>query len=220
MPADPNETLRRFYTPCEDADQLHAWIEMFTSLKMPRKSVCGHHASPFDYMCRAYFQQSTDLIVWAPRGGGKTRLAALVTLLDLLHKPGCAVRILGGSLEQSLKMWEHLLPDIQQLASQELAKNSPLMMRRISFKNGSTAAVLTQSECAVRGLRIQKLRCDEVDLFKPDVWKAAQFVTRSKRSFLPQVPFERRRAGYGTSDYSKWNQENNQSSARRNRRKS
>jgi hypothetical protein len=28
---------------------------------------------------------------------------------------------------------------------------------------------------------VQKLRCDEVELFKPDVWEAAQFTTRSRR---------------------------------------
>jgi hypothetical protein len=31
----------------------------------------------------------------------------------------------------------------------------------------------------VRGLRVQKLRCDEVELFKPQIWQAAQLVTRS-----------------------------------------
>src|SRR5262249_26953237 len=169
--------------PCENADHLHHWIEGYANLRVPRVSVCPHHDAPFDYVRKAYFQESTDLIVWAPRGGGKTRLAALVTLLDLLHKPGCDIRILGGSLEQSLKMWEHLNPDIRNLTMHYVKDRAKLRMRRVSFKNDSTAAVLTQSECAVRGLRIQKLRCDEVDLFKPEIWQAAQFVTRSKKSF-------------------------------------
>jgi hypothetical protein len=43
------------------------------------------------------------------------------------------------------------------------------------------AAVLTQSERAVRGLRVQKLRCDEVELFDDKVWQAAQLVTRSMK---------------------------------------
>jgi hypothetical protein len=32
----------------------------------------------------------------------------------------------------------------------------------------------------VRGLHVQKLRCDEVEMFEPDVWEAAQLATRSR----------------------------------------
>jgi hypothetical protein len=164
--------------PCRTADDLHSWIRLFTGLRIPRRSVCANHQAPFDYLRRSYFEPTTDQVVWAPRGGGKTRLAAVATLLDLLHKPRCAIRILGGSLEQSLRMWEHLLPDMEHLAKDLLVKK-PRSSRRIALSIGSSAAVLTQSERAVRGLRVQKLRCDEVELFKPEIWQAAQLVTRS-----------------------------------------
>ena len=36
-----------------------------------------------------------------------------------------------------------------------------------------------QSQKAVRGLRVQKLRCDEVEMFDPKVWEAGQLTTRS-----------------------------------------
>ena len=169
------------FRPCRTPDQLHRWLRLFLGLNVPRRCVCDNHDAPFDYLCRAYFEPAEDLIVWAPRGGGKTRLAAVATLLDLLHKPGCSARILGGSLEQSLRMWEHLLPDVQRLARGLLPDRSP-SSRRIRLTNRSTAAVLTQSQRAVRGLRVQKLRCDEVELFDPAVWEAAQLVTRSLRS--------------------------------------
>jgi hypothetical protein len=52
--------------------------------------------------------------------------------------------------------------------------------RRVGLVNGSKAAVLTQSQRAVRGVRVQKLRCDEVECFDPAVWEAAQLVTRSR----------------------------------------
>src|SRR5437667_9578824 len=150
---------------------------------MPQAPVCAGHCAPFEYLCRAYFEPAEDLLVWAPRGGGKTRLAALATLLDLLHKPGCSVRILGGSLEQSLRMWEHLFPDLTRLV-EPMLNSCAKATRRISLTNGSGAAVLTQSEYAVRGIRVQKLRCDEVELFKPHIWEAAQLVTRSISSGL------------------------------------
>jgi len=161
-------------------DQLHAWVRLYLRMNVPRASVCAGHDSPFDYLCNAYFEPARDQIVVAPRGGGKTRLAAVATLLDLLHKPGCAVRILGGSFEQSLRMWEHLLPDLEKLCAPELPTRglSP-SVRRVRLRDGASAAVLAQSQRAVRGLRVQKLRCDEVELFDPDVWDAAQLVTRS-----------------------------------------
>lgn len=163
--------------PCLSADELHGWIRMFTGLNIPRQSVCPHHSAPFDYLVHSYFEPSPDLVVWAPRGGGKTRLAALATLLDLLHKPATAVRILGGSLQQSLRMWEHLLPDLESVGEAMPSRSG----RRVKVKNAGDVAVLTQSQRAVRGLRVQKLRCDEVELFDPKIWEAAQLVTRSNR---------------------------------------
>ncbi len=166
-------------TPCRTPTELHDWVKCFTSLDIPRQPVCTHHDAPFDYLVAAYFEPAGDLIVHAPRGGGKTRLAALATLLDLLHKPGVSVRILGGSFEQSLRTWEHLIPDIEKLVPDLLVKPKSTG-KRLRLRGGSNASVLTQSQRAVRGLRVQKLRCDEVELFDPDVWEAAQLVTRSQ----------------------------------------
>jgi hypothetical protein len=170
----PREPLKR----PEDGPELRAWVEGKLELKLPKQAVCQHHQSPFDYLECAFFEKARDIVVWAPRGGGKTRLGAVATLLDLLFKPQCQVRILGGSLEQSLRMWEELGPDVQKLAEAEVHKGRST--RRIDFKNGSSAAILTQSQRAVRGLHVQKLRCDEVEMFDPEVWEAAQLATRSR----------------------------------------
>lgn len=166
------------WKPCSSPAELRRWLDQHLDLRLPAHPVCRDHQSPFDYLTSAYFEPARDLVVWAPRGGGKTRLGAVATLLDLLHKPGCSVRILGGSLEQSYKMWEHLLPDVQRLAGEQLKTRGN--SRRFKLENGSEASVLTQSERAVRGVRVQKIRCDEVELFRPEVWEAAQLVTRSR----------------------------------------
>jgi hypothetical protein len=164
--------------PCRDVADLKQWLKTHLNLHMPAAGICAGHCSPLEYIRRAYFEPAGDLVVWAPRGGGKTRLGAAATLLDLLHKPGCEVRILGGSLEQSFKMWEHLQADLYELSDHV---NRHLKRAcRAEMNNGSRVAVLTQSQRAVRGLRIQKLRCDEVELFDPDIWQAAQLTTRSK----------------------------------------
>ena len=127
---------------------LHQWIRLYTHLHIPTEPVCASFA-PFDYVCHTYFEPTKDAVVWAPRGGGKTRLAALATLLDLLHKPGCSVRILGGSKDQSLRMWEHLFPDLTRLV-EEMLDNKSRTTTRITLSNGSNAAVLTQSQRAVQ----------------------------------------------------------------------
>lgn len=169
--------------PFKEKEELRAWLAEHLHLKFPDKPACPNHVSPFEYIRRAYFEPGSDLVVWAPRGGGKTRLGAAATLLDLMHKPGVAVRILGGSLEQSMKMWDHLIPDVMEFARDHLS--GKLGPRSVRLAGGSAAGVLTQSQRAVRGLRVQKLRCDEVEMFDADVWEAAQLATRTIPSVNP-----------------------------------
>lgn len=174
-------------------DALHAWVRLYCGIDVPRRAVCAGHVAPFDYLALSYFEPSRDQVIHAPRGGGKTRLAALATLLDLLHKPGISVRILGGSLEQSMKMWEHLVPDLRRLIPDEVARLGEAS-RVVRLPQGGSCSVLTQSQRAVRGLRVQKLRCDEVELFDPAVWEAAQLTTRSVQLVgTPEHERDRRR---------------------------
>lgn len=123
-------------------------------------------------------QASGDCVVWANRGGGKTLLGAVATLLDLIFKPGIQVRILGGSLEQSSRMHAHLVSLCERPLVRPLLASEPTQ-RRVALVNASVAEVLAQSQRSVRGVRVHKLRCDEVEQFDPDVWAAAQLVTRS-----------------------------------------
>lgn len=92
------------------ADELHRFVEVVLGLRVPRVPLVEGSSAPFDYLAFTFFEArgSGDCVVWANRGGGKTHLGAAATLLDLLFKPGIQVRILGGSLEQSLRMYTHL----------------------------------------------------------------------------------------------------------------
>ncbi|MCL2640476.1 MAG: hypothetical protein FWD53_06505 [Phycisphaerales bacterium] len=160
--------------------ELRQWIHLFLNMRMPEAGVCSHHQTPLDYLEHSFFEGyegSGDVVVWACRGGGKTMIGAVATLLDLLFKPGVQVRILGGSLEQSEKMYAYLTRLVQRSFPQQLA--APPTQRRLVLKNGSQVHVLAQSDHSVRGQRVQKLRCDEVELFDPQVWQAAQLTTRS-----------------------------------------
>ncbi len=155
-------------------------------LVVPRTPIVAGNSAPFEYLKHAYFEPPNngdghagkDAVVWANRGGGKTMLGAAATLLDLLFKPGIQVRILGGSLEQSSKMHEHLVGLLDRPWFRPLLDGEPTQ-RRIALKNGSSAQLLAGSQRSVRGVRVHKLRCDEVEEFDPAVWQAAQMVTRS-----------------------------------------
>lgn len=157
---------------------LHDFIRTFYGLDVPRRAVCPGHSAPFDYVAGAFFETFCDSLVWANRGGGKTELGSVVTHLDSIFKPGCETRILGGSLAQSERMYEHLSrkwwPHFDGLLAKE-----PLS-RRTELRNGSTVEILTQSERNVRGQRVPKVKCDEVEEFDREVWQAVQFVTQSK----------------------------------------
>jgi hypothetical protein len=172
-------SLRAPRTP----DELHAFLRVHLDLTVPREALIAGHGAPFDYLCHAYFGAAPggphDCVVWANRGGGKTFLAAVATALDLLFKPGIEIRILGGSLDQAKRMHAHLRAIFgREGFAGEV--DGRITERRIRLRNGSVVELLAQSQTSVRGTRVQKLRCDEVELFDPEVWEAAQLTTRSK----------------------------------------
>jgi hypothetical protein len=169
-------------------------------IDVPHKRICPEHSSPMDYLwhsfsvdfqaCRATSSEqralqtdggqatnNADCIVWANRGGGKTELAAVATLLDCIFKCNCQVRILGGSGEQAGRMYEYLTRFINNGFADFLAGS--VLKAKCRFTTGSAVEVLTQSATSVRGQHIQKLRCDEVELFDEDVFAAAKFTTQS-----------------------------------------
>ncbi|MCA9277710.1 MAG: hypothetical protein H6815_02880 [Phycisphaeraceae bacterium] len=171
-------------------DELHHWIHQSLGYEIARNVLVDGHTPPFAYLCHTFFEEPKecageacmprDCVVWANRGGGKTFLGALATLLDMVFKPGIEIRLLGGSLDQSRRMHAHLCSflDRENFAWMLDGKISD---RRVKLKNRSAVELLSQSQTSVRGTRVQKLRCDEVDLFDRDVWEAAQLVTQSKQ---------------------------------------
>ncbi|MBL4591827.1 MAG: hypothetical protein JKY96_07695 [Phycisphaerales bacterium] len=165
----------------KSSDELHAWLIEHMEIAIPREALIDGHDAPFAYIEHAFFEDRDprDCIVWANRGGGKTFLAAVATLLDMVFKPGIEIRILGGSLEQSMRMHAHLRSLFTPEPFAGLVEGK-ITQRKILLTNGSVVELLAQSQTSVRGTRVQKLRCDEVELFDRDVWEAAQLVTREK----------------------------------------
>jgi hypothetical protein len=189
---DPHCESPEFITPPATPAALHDWIQNHLGTWIVQRAQLDLHTPPFAYICHTFFEGAgrwppapaapadppLDCIVWANRGGGKTFLGALATALDLIFKPGIQVRILGGSLEQSMRMHEHLRAIFQRPPFDSLIHGN-ITDKRIRLINRSAVQLLAQSQTSVRGTRVQKLRCDEVDLFTPRVWEAAQLTTRS-----------------------------------------
>ena len=190
--------LRRL-RPVTRAD-LKNYVKVFLGLDVPDANICPEHNSPMDYLWHCFAADkwhglpahehgqdgratgNTDCIVWANRAGGKTELAAVATLLDCIFKPHCQVRILGGSGEQSNRMYEYLINFLYNGFEEFLSE--PPLKAKCRFANGSSTEVLTQSATSVRGQHVQKLRCDEVELFDEDVFNAAKFTTQSKAGII------------------------------------
>lgn len=158
--------------------ELCGWVRAVLGIDVPDRAVCAGHDSPMDYLEHVFFERPGDAVVWANRGGGKTFYGAVATLLDLLFKPGIEVRVLGGSFDQSAKMYGYLRSMLDREGLRSLV-DGKMTQRGVTLTNGSRVELLAQSETSVRGSRVQRLRCDEVELFGADVWRAAQFVTRS-----------------------------------------
>jgi hypothetical protein len=91
-----------------DPEELLDFVEAFWGLKIPKVKVCPEHSPPADYVVAAFFEEVHNCVCWANLGGGKTLNGALSTWLDAIFKPGCETKILGGSLEQSQKMYAHI----------------------------------------------------------------------------------------------------------------
>ncbi len=169
---------------------LKNYVKVFLDIDVPDRRICPDHSSPMDYLwhsfsadaaCTAHsrYEQppNADAVIWANRAGGKTELAAVATLLDCIFKPNCQVRILGGSGEQAIRMYEYLTGFLNNGLEHLLA--GPALKAKCRFTNGSAVEVLTQSPTSVRGQHIHKLRCDELELFDEDVFAAAKFTTQS-----------------------------------------
>ncbi len=187
MQLSGSEKQIKCYRP-QNRDELAMYCDLFCGVRVPGKKICDCHDSPLDYLSYVFLEgdaQRGDVLVWANRGGGKTKLGAIASLLDCVFNPNCDIRILGGSMQQSQQMYSYFR-EMLDMNYTEFLKDK-LTMNGCKFSNQSTVQVLTQSQSSVRGQHVQRLRCDEVELFDRSVWQAAQYVTQSKGSLAGRL---------------------------------
>lgn len=161
--------------------QLQEWLRVLFGLEVPDTAVCPGHCSPLDAALASYFA-TAPVVVWkASRGfGGKTSLLAAVSMLELMD--GADVSLLGGSGRQS----QQILNNVRQAwnrggnikgeetlsALSTLIPEEPSSYRARTTK-GNELVALTASTKSARGPHPQRLRMDEVDEMKMDVYTAA-----------------------------------------------
>ena len=151
-------------------------VREFFGVSVPDRPACPAHDAPMEYLLASFFRQD-DLLVWACRNGGKTYLAAVATLLDGIFHGPLEILVLGGSFDQSDRLADYIRDIL--LGHPDMVVGR-MTRQRVRLATGSEIRVLPQSQQAVRGQHVQKIRCDEVDLFDEDVWRAVQFSTRSQ----------------------------------------
>ena len=193
MTAADDRQLIEYYQTYDfaDDDELLAFVESFMldsggyPLRIPRAQVCPEHSPPASYLCDAYFERAPEAVCWANRGGGKTLLGALSTWLDTVFKIGCATKILGGSQEQSKRMYEHLTGegDGWGMVTEDFRHllRGEMLAGRTVLNNLSNIQILTASSKSVRGAHPQKLKLDEIDEMDPSIYEAALSIPMSKR---------------------------------------
>jgi hypothetical protein len=169
----------------DSPEELLTFIEVFWGVHIPRAKVCPQHTPPADYIIDSFFEKAQDSVCWANRGGGKTFNGALVTWLDSLFKSHCETKILGGSGEQSLRMYEHILslltPPFQHLVDGEALRT------RTHLVNGSNIQILTASTRSVRCPHPQKLKLDEVDEIEDRIYEASLLIPKSAMGIKASV---------------------------------
>ena len=164
---------------------LKAWVKRFLGVAVPGRAICRGHNAPLDYLTHAFLRRGGNALVWACRGGSKTMLAAILTVLESVFEHGIETRILGGSLAQSGYMYsyvrrfllgDHWRRDVDRMTGSHAA-----------LVNGSHIEVLPASDQAVRGVHVPRLRLDEVEEFRGDLFETALLLPQSTTCFPARV---------------------------------
>lgn len=163
-------------------DDVRVFLTWLVQPAVSTRVNCGHadHTAPFVFLSDVLTHRVMDYTVWASRAGSKSYLAGLITWAESSSFRALETTILGGSLEQSEKVYKALDSFWATTGLQDEYLRTEPTRRLTSWKNGSTASVLTASSRSVRGPHPQRLILDEIDEMDADVYQAALSQTQSK----------------------------------------
>ena len=139
---DVQEGLR--YKRPKSKGHLRDYIKVYLGVDIPHKVLTAGHNSAMDYLWHSFnadFEKNkkanADAVVWANRGGGKTELAGILTLLDCIFKPGVQVRILSGSAYQAGRLYDYFGQFLRKGYEERVEDISKWPSDKTVFKNGA-----------------------------------------------------------------------------------
>lgn len=173
--SEARELLRKCKPPRE---KLQSYIKKCTGRKIPSRKVCKEHNAPLEFM-QEFMYGDKDILVLANRSGGKTASSGMATGLVAYHDR-VSSKILGGSGEQSLRMYEETKWLLEQGYEDRLSDD--ILKTEAPFKGGHKISIMTQSMKSVRGPHVPLVIYDEIDEFEEDVFEAGKSIPKTDPS--------------------------------------
>lgn len=176
--------------------ELWLWVTAVLGYKIPWQPVCDCHQSPFQWLADAFFERKERTLTRGSRDSGKTRMYAILDLLNSHFKPGCFTTHVGSTETQSKDGYAYLSGTAEKHGKPGMVRREPLnsyladepMMERTVWTNGSLVRILTGgSSQSVSGPHPQKAVLDEVDHWRFDILNTALLMPRSENNILSQV---------------------------------
>ena len=171
------------YVSPTNREELRIWLNLLFGLKYAYKAACPHHQSPLDAIAAAYFGEH-PVVVWhaARNFGGKSR--ALTALACLEFMDGADVNLMGGNTKQAdddLKIIADYYKYPMILSNGTKVRhpicqltNGPPIAGEIRGINRNLLKVITSSTRGARGPHPQRVRLDEVDEMRWNVFNSSR----------------------------------------------
>lgn len=160
----------------ELADLVFRWF----GVRFPDTAVCPGHVSPWSVFCGAYFARDPVIVAKASRlFGGKSFLLATLGLTEALTL-GVDVDVLGGSGTQSKRVVRYMRDHIHSSTAPTGIMPQDMLSGETTLPNGAIVRPMMASQTSIRGSHATRLRLDEADEIKPDLYDASTGITYAK----------------------------------------
>lgn len=184
---------------------LQLWIFVILKIWLSCYKICENHNSLLEYFAARFFQKYPKTILLGARGIGKSYMSGLECWMKARFYPGWAATILGGSLEQSDKVYsacQDFWGEVADIQGDSVLKSEP-RARQTEFRNGSEYTLLAASQKSARGPHPVALFLDEVDEMDRSIFLASLLQPQSTNEYEASwaITSTRHRAGGIMEDY-------------------
>jgi len=173
------------------------YIKVFLGYKIPNKSVCKNHNTPFGFLTDVFFEKNKNIIGFASRGSGKTLDVAIIHFLNSKFKPGCDTATVGAIESQAKRCYDYFskfcrLPIFQSCIAETRLGDTV-------FKNGSRVEILTGTVRSLNSPHPSKAFLDEVELVDWNIYQEFLNMAQDKENIISQnILTSTRKYSFGT----------------------